>query len=305
MSAAPRARHACGFVSLVGRPNTGKSTLLNALLETKLAIVSAKPQTTRTTVQGVLTLDTPGVHEGGPLINRRMMDLVREALFDRDLLLLAVDASREPNEEDEAAFALVREAATPAILVVNKIDRVMPKERLLPVIDRYAGKHEFAACVPVSALSGDGLGRLREEIVARLPEGPALFPPDYLTDQPERFLAAEIIREQILAATRQEVPHAVAVRIEHWDETPRLTRIEATVYVERPGQKTILVGARGAGIKRLGTAAREEIEALLGRQVYLGLFVKVRPDWRESAEFLKELDWRTMAGLGGTTSAAE
>jgi len=293
-----------GFVSILGRPNVGKSTLLNALLGAKLAIVSDKPQTTRTAIQGVLSLpdaqvvflDTPGIHASDSLINKRMMKQVRAALEDRDLLLFVVDSTVSFIQADEQAVDLLKKVATPALLLLNKIDRLKDKAWLLPLIEHYRALDAFQEFLPVSALTGEGLDDLRRAVVSRLPAGSPFFPPDHITDQPERFLASEIIREKILAETRQEVPHAVAVLIEHWEETPRLLRIAATVYVERDGQKAIVIGARGAALKRIGTLAREEIELLLDRKVFLELFVKVHPKWRQSPEFLDAIDWRSMVG---------
>lgn len=296
--------HRSGFVSILGRPNTGKSTILNAMVGSKVAIVADKPQTTRTSIQGVMTLpgaqvvflDTPGIHKSDSLINRRMMETVRAALDERDLLLLVADASRPYGEEDRHAVDLVRKAATPAVLVVNKVDLVQDKRELLPVIERYRELLDFADYVPVSAKTGDGMEELRKVIVERLPEGPAYFPEDHITDQPERFLGAELIREKILRETREEVPHSVAVIIDNWQDLPRLSRVYATVLVEREGQKGILIGAKGGMMKRIGTMAREEMEALFGRRIFLDLRVKVQPGWRENPVFLNTLDWRTMAG---------
>lgn len=292
-----------GFVSLVGRPNTGKSTLLNALVGSKVAIVADKPQTTRVSIQGVVTLpeaqivflDTPGIHKADSPINKRMMDTVRAALEERDLLVFVADASRKFSEQDAQALDILKRSAAPVLLVLNKIDLVRDKSLLLPLIDRYRCLHEFADIVPVSALTGDGLEMLRKEIVARLPEGPAYFPEDHITDQPERFLAAELLREKILRETREEVPHSVAVLVDSWEETPRLVRIYTTVLVEREGQKGILIGKGGAMMKRVGTLARQEMEALLGHKIVLDVRVKVQPKWREQAGFLDALDWRTMA----------
>lgn len=289
-----------GFVSILGRPNVGKSTLLNALVGTKLAIVAAKPQTTRTLIQGVLTedhaqivfLDTPGIHRPDTLFNRRMVESLREALDSRDLLLYLVDAAAPLTRADEEALGLISNPGTPTFLVLNKIDRLADKSKLLPLIERYRSLRDFAEYIPISARTGEGLGELKAAILARLPEGPAYFPPDHITDQPERFLAAELIREKILAETHEEVPHAVAVEIESWEETEKLTRIAATIYVERDGQKGILIGARGANLKKVGTLARLEMEALFGRKIFLELYVKVQPRWRESPQFLDHLDWR-------------
>ncbi|HEY1206333.1 MAG: GTPase Era [Bryobacteraceae bacterium] len=297
-------RHVSGFVSILGRPNSGKSTLLNALVGTKLAIVTAKPQTTRTLVEGVLTLpnaqivflDTPGIHAPDTLLNRRMMDSIRAALDERDLLLFLADASRPFSEADEEAVRLIARTRAPVLLLLNKVDRVKAKPQLLPLIERYKAVYDFADYFPISALKGAGLDDLRTAILARLPEGPAYFPADYLTDQPERFLAAELVRERILAETQQEVPHSVAVLVDAWDESPRLTRISATIYVERDGQKGIVIGVKGSMLKRIGTLAREEMEVMFGRKVFLELYVKVQPRWRENPAFLEQLDWHSMAG---------
>ncbi len=296
-----------GFVSLLGRPNAGKSTLLNAMVGAKLAIVADKPQTTRTTIQGVLTLedaqivfvDTPGIHRSNSTFNRRMMETVRSALDGRDVLVFVADASLPFTEADAQAIDLVRKSETPCILVLNKIDRLANKFRLLPLIERYKVAYDFAEYLPVSAKTGEGLKELKKTIAGRLPEGPAYFPADYITDQPERFLAGEMIREKILAETRQEVPHSVAVLIDQWEDTPRLLRILATIYVEKEGQKGIIIGARGAMLKRVGTLARQDMESFFGRKVHLELFVKVKPGWRENPGFLNEIDWRSMLGEEG------
>jgi GTPase len=298
------ARFVSGFVSILGRPNVGKSTLLNALVGTKVAIVADKPQTTRTAIQGVLTLpegqivflDTPGIHKARSSFNRRMMDSVREALSERDLLLY-VAAANEPFTTAEAdALKLVRNSGAPVFLVLNKIDTVKEKSALLPLLDKYRAAHDFAEYHPISARKSQGLAGLRAAILSRLPEGPAYFPPDHITDQPERFLATELIRERIILETREEVPHSVAVLVDVWEEQPRITRIFASIYVEKDGQKGILIGAKGAMLKQIGTRAREEMERLFGKKIYLELHVKVRSDWRESRAFLGALDWRTMAG---------
>jgi GTP-binding protein Era len=296
-------KHRAGFVAILGRPNAGKSTLLNALMGTKLAIVAPRPQTTRTAIQGVLKLkgaqivfvDTPGIHESSTLLNKRMMDQVR-ASADADVVLYLVDATSRFNEEDARAVDLVKKTGAPAIAVFNKIDILREKAKLLALIEQYRGMHDFAAYIPISALKGDGVELLQEEILRRIPVGPALYPKDHLTDQPERFLAAEIIREKALHLTHQEVPHAVAVMVENWEDTPTLVRIAATIYVERQGQKAILIGVGGALLKKIGTLARREIETLLGKKVFLQTFVKVRPNWRQDPEFLAATDWRGMAG---------
>jgi len=299
-----RKKHVSGFVSILGRPNAGKSTLLNALLGTKVAIVAPRPQTTRNAIQGVLTkpqaqivfVDTPGIHKSTTMLNKRMMDSVR-ASASADVVLFLVDATARPSEEDAQALDLIKKLEAPAIAVLNKVDLVSPKQKVLSVITRYQGLHEFAAFVPISALKGDGLDLLLKEIIQRLPPGPELYPKDYLTDQPERFLAAELIREQVLKLTREEVPHAVHVMVEKWEDTPKLIRIAATIYVERPGQKIIVIGTGGSMLKRIGTMARMQIETMTGKKVFLETFVKVQPNWREDPEFLQATDWRGTSGV--------
>ena len=292
-----------GFVSLVGRPNAGKSTLLNALVGQKVAIVADKPQTTRTSIQGVVTMpeaqivfvDTPGIHKADSQLNKRLMDTVRASLEERDLLLFLVDATRAFTIEDRRALDVAIKTKTPVVLVLNKVDLLPDKGKLLPLIERYKALHEFADYVPVSATKRIGLEELRNVILSHLPEGPAYFPEDHVTDQPERFLAAELVREKVLLATRQEVPHSVSVLVDRWEETPSLTRIYATIRVERPGQKAIVIGKKGAVLVRIGTLARVEMEKLFGVKIYLDLHVRVQPGWRDEAAFLNTLDWRTMA----------
>jgi len=293
-----------GFVSILGRPNAGKSTLLNALVGQKVAIVADKPQTTRTSIQGVATLpdaqivfiDTPGIHKADSQLNKRLMDTVRAALEERDLLLFVVDANQAFGEQDRRAVDIARRTDTPVLLVLNKIDLVKEKARLLPLIETYRKAYDFVDYVPVSAIKGKGLDELRLAILARLPEGPQYFPEDHVTDQPERFLASELIREKVLLATRQEVPHSVAVSIDKWEEMGRLTRIFATIRVERDGQKAIVIGAKAAVLKQIGTLARIEMEKIFGVKIYLDLHVRVQPGWRDKAAFLNALDWRTMSG---------
>jgi len=293
-----------GFVSIIGRPNAGKSTLLNALVGQKVAIVADKPQTTRTSIQGVVTtpeaqvvfVDTPGIHKADSALNKRLMDTVRAALEERDLLLFVADATEEFGDEDRKAVDVVRRTSTPVLLVLNKVDLLKDKAALLPLIEQYKGAFEFADYLPVSAARRDGLDELMRGILERMPEGPAYFPEDHVTDQPERFLAAELIREKVLLATRQEVPHSVTVAVDKWEDTPKITRIYATIRVERDGQKAIVIGRGGAMLKRIGTQARQEMERLFGVKIYLDLHVRVQPGWRDSAAFLDSLDWRTMAG---------
>jgi GTP-binding protein Era len=292
-----------GFVSILGRPNAGKSTLLNALLGQKLAIVTSKPQTTRTSIQGVVTaedyqivfIDTPGIHRSNTLMNKRMMDTVR-ASASADVVLFLIDVLSPFTDEDAQAIDLVKKIEAPAIAVLNKVDKLHDKPQLLALIERLGALHQFSEFIPISAMKGTGVDTLLAEIVKRLPEGEALYPEDHLTDQPSRFLAAEILREKILHHTQQEVPHAVAVMIDSWVETPTLLKIAATIYVEKPGQKAILIGAGGAGLKRIGTLARFEMEKAFERKIFLQTFVKVKPNWRQDPEFLAAIDWRSMSG---------
>ena len=298
-----------GFVSIMGRPNAGKSTLLNALVGQKISIVADKPQTTRTAIQGVMHspgaqvifVDTPGIHRSGSSINKRMMDAVRASLDERDLFVYVADAThRHFTTEDERALGILRPDGPPVILAVNKTDALKSRADLLPVLDEYRKRYTFAEYIPISALNGAGIQRLREEVIKRLPEGPEYFPPDHITDQPARFLAAELIREKILQTTQQEVPHSINIVVDKWEESPRLIKIYATIYVERDGQKAIVIGAKGASLKRTGTAAREEMEALFDARIYIDLHVKVERDWREKAAFLNTIDWRTMAARDET-----
>ena len=295
-----------GFVSIIGRPNAGKSTLLNALVGEKLAIVTRKPQTTRNRIQGmvnverkgkrpagqIVLVDTPGVHKPINSLNRRMMKEVYDALEGCDLLLLIVDASEKFGAGDKFVLDIVKKSGQPCFLLLNKIDK-LDKQRLLPLIAEYKERHSFAEVIPTSAMKRQGLDTLLDAVVKALPEGPRYFPKDQITDQPERFLVAELIREQVLLATEQEVPYATTVLIEQYEEGDRLTRIAATIYCERDGQKAILIGKQGANLKKIGTAARLQIERLLNTKVYLELFVKVRPGWRDSRDFVQETDWRT------------
>lgn len=294
-----------GFVSIIGRPNAGKSTLLNKLVGEKLAIVTPKPQTTRNRILGIvnvparkgqpagqiLFIDTPGVHKPDSSLNRKMMREVHDALENRDAILLIVDATQKFGPRDRFTLDLVKKVGGPVFLLLNKIDR-LEKTRLLPMIAEYSRLHAFGEIIPISALTGDGLDLLLDRVMAALPEGPRYFPKDQITDQPERFLAAEIVREKVLLETAQEVPYAATVAVERWEESPRLTSIAAVIYCEREGQKKIIIGRGGAMLKKIGSAARYEIERILGTKVFLELFVKVRPGWRESREFVEELDWR-------------
>ena len=301
----PMAFHS-GFVSILGRPNAGKSTLLNALAGQKLAIVSPKPQTTRNRVLGVIhrkqkgksgaqmvLIDTPGVHRPDSSLGRKMMAEVRQALNGCDLVLMITDAARKSDADDDFLLNLVKRAKTPAFLLLNKIDLLRGEKReLLPLIEKYTKLYDFREVLPISARKQQGLDLLIEKLIAALPEGPRYFPDDQVTDQPLRFMAAELIREQVLFATSDEVPHSTTVAIEQFDEGPKLTRIAAAIFCEREGQKRILIGHRGEMLKKIGTGARLEIERMLGTKVFLELFVKVRPHWRESRVFVEDLDWR-------------
>jgi GTPase len=291
------------MVAIVGRPNAGKSTLMNALVGEKLAITAPQAQTTRTSLQGVLTerdfqivfVDTPGIHKSDNLLNRRMMEIVRSSLQGRDVVLFLADATKPLTQEDEHALSALPEPGK-SLLVLNKIDRVEDKRLLLPLIEQYQSHCAFHSTVPISARKKDGLDELKRTIVALLPESETLYDEDHLTDQPMRFMAAEIIREHILRSAREEVPHAAAVLVDNWEEMPALVRISATIYVERTGQKTILIGAKGSLLKTIGTRARIEIEKLVQRKVFLSLFVKIKAKWREDSEFLNAIDWRASVG---------
>jgi GTP-binding protein Era len=344
-----------GFVAILGRPNAGKSTLLNALTGEKVAIVSAKPQTTRNRIAGVVEVpalkgvhpaaqivffDTPGVHKPGTQLDRRMLQEVYEALETRDLVLLLMDATRrvqleaaaEPAHapesqvsearpgnteapkhqrtnwasEDEFLFGLIRKLDCPVFLLLTKIDLVA-KDQLLPLIDTLTRQFSFAQVIPISARKRDGMEILLRKIVEVLPVGERFYPKDQYTDQPQRFMVAELIRESILVETGEEVPYASAVVIERYEEAeppapPRkkgqpparlpLTRIAAAIYCEREGQKAILIGKGGSKLKEIGTRARRQIESLIGTRVYLELHVIVEPGWRESQAFVESLDWR-------------
>jgi GTPase len=341
-----------GFVSIIGRPNAGKSTLLNALLGQKLAIVTHKPQTTRTRIHGVLEVplkkkakgepghpaaqvvlvDTPGVHKPDTQLDRRMMQEVYDALESRDAVLFIVDVThRLPRvekpegakttgrmamsaTEDDFALSLIRKLECPVILVLNKMDAV-PKKDLLPLIAHWSTLHSFADVIPISARKKEGLELLLDKVVGQLKEGQRYFPKHQLTDQPERFLVAELIREKILMLTGEEVPYATAVVIEKFEEPASMkkikdgklpvTKISAAIFCERTGQKAILIGKQGEMLKRIGTAARKDIESLLGTRVFLELFVKVQEEWRSSRGFVEDLDWRRQLELIAEKQSSE
>ncbi len=296
-----------GFVAILGRPNVGKSTLLNALVGSKIAIVTGKPQTTRDAIQGIVTrpegqivvVDSPGIHEPSMELGRRMMREVRRATSGCHLVVLLADAEAGIRPDDQAALEVVKAVKAPVLLALNKIDLLRVKDALLPLIDRWHQLHDFQEIVPISAQKKQNLDLLVRLMFEHLPEAPPFYPEDFLTDQPERFLAAELIREQVILTTGQEVPYSTAVLIEQWEEKPGLLRISATILVERDGQKRILIGAGGKKLKQIGTAARLQLEAQFARKVYLELFVKVRAKWRDKPALVKELDFRRQIGDDG------
>jgi GTP-binding protein Era len=312
MSKAKAKTRRAGFVAIIGRPNAGKSTLLNRFVGQKVAIVTSKPQTTRNRIQGIVTkregqivfIDTPGLHEANSILNRQMMREVAAALEGIDVLLLMIDASRTLPHSDSLLLEKAQRFGGKTILALNKIDRVS-KPKLLPLIDAFAKAFPFAALVPISALKGGGCDELLREILQNLPEGEPFFPEDQITDQPERFLAGEIIREKAIDLTYHEVPHALAVVVDKFAEEPKILRIDATLYVERDSQKKILIGHKGEMLKKVGTQARKELEALLGTKIFLEMFVKVDPDWRENPMKVRELDWHAQLQALAEDQAAE
>ncbi len=287
-----------GFVGFIGRPNVGKSTILNAYVGQKIAITSPRAQTTRQRILGVLTraheqlvfLDAPGWHEPQHALGRYMMEVAKAVVEEADVLVTVIDARAGVTAVDERVFARVKAAKRPTLLAINKVDLVK-KPRLLPLLDRCAKTRIFEECIPISALTGEQLPILLDRIIARLPVGPQWYEPQQHTDQTDTQRVPELIREQVLLATRQEVPHAVAVLVDELHETPQLVSVRATILVDRPGQKAILIGRGGATIKRIGQAARQAIEQMLGRKVFLGLWVKVAEGWRSNDRLLRELGY--------------
>ena len=288
-----------GFVSLIGRPNAGKSTLLNRLVGTKLAIVSDKPQTTRTRILGVknypeaqvVFLDTPGIHRPHHRMNVRMLDAAVDTIREVDVIGLVVDATEPPGKGDRFVTGLIKDATAPVLLILNKID-LMKKSRLLPIIERHSKEADYAEIIPISAGTGDNVDRLERAILDRLPEGEALYPLDYLTAQPERFFAGEIVREKLLQFTRAEIPFASAVVIDRFEEATKATPIlhlYCTILVDRESQKPIVIGRGGDMVKRIGVAAREDLERFFGTRVYLDLQVKVKSEWREDDRVLNDI----------------
>ena len=297
----PSSTYRSGYAALIGRPNAGKSTLLNRIVGEKIAAVSNKPQTTRHRIQGVFTsddgqivfVDTPGVHKPGHLLNRRMMAAVHDAMMSVDVVVLMRDASVSTGNGDRFVLDLVKQSEKPAVLVLNKIDKVKNKAEILPLIEFYSNEYDFAEIVPVSALKGDAIDNLLEQIIKHLPEASPIFSEDEFTDQPMRTIVAEMVREKILRSTGEELPYVTAVVPEKWDESdPERLQIYCAIYVERPSQKGIIIGKGGAKLKQIGTEARQDIEKLLGRHVHLQLFVKVVEDWRNKERELDEMGIR-------------
>ena len=291
-------RFRSGYVALIGRPNAGKSTLINRLVGEKIAAVSNKPQTTRHRIKGIVTradgqivfIDTPGVHKPGHLLNRRMMSAVHDAIMSVDLIVLMRDASVSTGNGDRFVFELVKQAEKPAILLLNKIDKLHDKAELLPLIEIYAKEFDFAEIVPVSALKGDAVDDLLASLVKHLPTGEPIFAADEMTYQSTRNIAAEMVREKILATTGEEIPYVTAVVTELFDESdPKVVHIYCAIYVERPSQKKIIIGKQGSRIKDIGTKARVDIEKLVGKKVFLKLFVKVVEDWRNRERDLDDI----------------
>jgi len=289
-----------GFISIVGRPNVGKSTLLNTLVGERLAITTHKPQTTRNRIMGIrnipegqfIFLDTPGIHRPETLLNRYMVDAALDTFGSSDLLLLVVEADSGVQEGDQLIIGKLDAVKAPVILVINKID-LIEKTRLLPLIDSFRNLLPFAALIPLSARTGDGVPLLLEEIWKLLPEGPMYFPEEAMTDRSERFVAAEMIREQVILHTRQEIPYSLAVLVNSFQEVEEknLLRIKADIIVEKDSHKGILIGKKGAMLKQIGTAARLSLEKFFATRVYLELFVKVRKDWTRDAKMLKEFGY--------------
>jgi GTP-binding protein Era len=285
-----------GFVSILGRPNSGKSTLLNRLIGEKISIVTDKPQTTRHVIRGIVTtpegqiifLDTPGIHKPIHRMNERMMKSVRSAMAGVDLMLLIVDCSAAFGRGDEFALELLKSVPTKKILLLNKIDRIDKKE-LLPIMDRYSRLASFEEIVPISALTGENVEEAIKQVFLRLPEGPMFFPTDQISDQPERAIAAEMIREKLIILTEEEMPYSTAVVIDRFEEGEKLHRIFASIFVERDSQKAIVIGKGGQKLKQIGTDARKDLEGFFGRKIFLELHVKVRKNWRDDEETLKSL----------------
>ncbi len=290
-----------GYVALIGRPNAGKSTLLNHLVGEKIAAVSNKPQTTRHKIKGIVTtgdgqivfIDTPGVHKPGYLLNRRMMSAVHDAILSVDVVVLLRDASVSTGNGDRFVLELIKESEKPAVLVLNKIDKIKDKKELLPLMEFYSKEYDFQEIVPVSALKGEAIDNFLQQIIRHLPTAEPLFAEDEMTDQPLRTLVSEMVREKILQTTGDEIPYVTAVVTEKYDESDAdVTRIHCAIYVERSSQKGIIIGKGGIKLKKIGTEARYDIEKILGQKVFLQLFVKVVADWRNRERDLDEIGIR-------------
>jgi GTP-binding protein Era len=287
-----------GFIAVVGRPNAGKSTLVNRLVGEKVAIVTSRPQTTRNRIQGIVNrpdaqivlIDTPGLHRPDSALGRQMMNEVEAAMDAVDVVALLLDASEDFGQGDRRAVERVLRFEGTRFLLLNKVDRI-PKSNLLPLIEKAAKLGKFDEIIPISALKGEGVDLLLEKLIEYLPVGTPQFPADQYTDQPERFLAGEIVREKAMADTSQEVPHALAVLVDSFEESEKLIRIRATIYVEREGQKGILIGSGGSSLKKIGTAARKELESIFATKIFLELYVKVLKNWRENPQIVRQLDW--------------
>src|SRR5437660_1405862 len=285
-----------GFVSIIGRPNSGKSTLLNFLVGEKVSILTAKPQTTRHVVRGIVTrtdgqivfLDTPGIHKPIHRMNERMMKAVRDAMADVDLILLIVDSSAAFGRGDEFTLELLKPVTRPKFLLLNKIDLV-EKRNLLPMIDRYSKAGNFDEIIPISALSGENVENLVAQILKHLPEGPMFYPADQISDQHERAIAAEMIREKLIMLTEEELPYSTAVVIDRFEEADKIHRIYASIFVERDSQKAIVIGKGGQKLKAVGTQARKDLEDFFGKKIFLDLHVKVKKHWRDDEDTLKSL----------------
>ncbi len=287
-----------GYVALIGRPNAGKSTLLNFLVGEKIAAVSNKPQTTRHKIKGIVTsdngqivfIDTPGVHKPGYMLNRRMMAAVHDAILSVDVIVLLRDASVSTGNGDRFVLDLVKQSEKPAVLVLNKIDKISDKKELLPLIEFYSKEYDFREIIPISALKGEAIDNLLKQITKHLPEAEAIFDADEMTDQPLRLLVSEMVREKILQTTGDEIPYVTAVVTEKFDESdPNKIEIFCAIFVERSSQKGIIIGKGGIKLKTIGTEARVDIEKLLGKRVFLRLFVKVVEDWRNRGQDLDQI----------------
>jgi len=293
-----------GFIGIIGRPNVGKSTLLNAILGEKLAIITHKPQTTRNRIMGIrnmenaqfIFVDTPGIHSARTPLNRIMVRTATETFADSDILLLVVEAEQKATPDDLQIIRSLEPIQAPVFLILNKMDLV-PREQLLPLMDGYRNLHSFAEMIPISALTGEGIPLLLEELWKYLPEGPRYFPEDMMTDSSERFVAAEIIREKILLLAHQEIPYSAAVIVDAFkeDEAKNLIRIQATINVEKDSQKGILIGKKGSMLKEIGTRARMDMEKFFGTRIYLELFVRVRKEWTKDPKMLKEFGYSEKA----------